>query len=299
MMKWLDARPGCDMSFAEYLAANPTDPASAAAAANYVEGFNAADRNRIGIASLAVQQRAEDVIDGDRIFHLAEGYDSLLEFPCGTVPRRRRRARARRARAAHRMAARQRARSARQRWPQWRGARALITVPLGVLQRAIAIDFAPRADRDPRARTAPRHGRCLESRTPVSRSLLARSPRTRFPRACSASSPISAFFSHPPRYPRPGGPPIPTTRRCSSAGSAAPRRPISGARSRRAATPRRCRAGASRRSRVCSAADRGARSSARQLSRARLVADPYARGAYSYVPAGALDAPAKLTVPGR
>src|ERR1700728_3656727 len=63
MMKWLEARPGADMSFAEYQAAAPTDAATAAAAANYVEAFNAADRRRIGIASLAAQQRAEDAIE--------------------------------------------------------------------------------------------------------------------------------------------------------------------------------------------------------------------------------------------
>ena len=80
MMKWLESRPGCDMSFAEYQATVPADAAADAAAANYVEGFNAADRHRIGIASLALQQRAEDAIEGDRVFHVASGYDSIPEF---------------------------------------------------------------------------------------------------------------------------------------------------------------------------------------------------------------------------
>ena len=80
MMKWLEAHPGCDMSFAEYQATVPTDAATAAAAANYVEGFNAADRRLIGIASLAAQQHAEDAIDADRVFHVAEGYDAVMEF---------------------------------------------------------------------------------------------------------------------------------------------------------------------------------------------------------------------------
>jgi len=80
MMKWLETRPGCDMSFAEYQAAVPSDAATDAAAANYVEGFNAADRHRIGIAALAVQQRAEDAIETDRLFRVAEGYDAVMEF---------------------------------------------------------------------------------------------------------------------------------------------------------------------------------------------------------------------------
>jgi phytoene dehydrogenase-like protein len=80
MMKWLEARPGCDMSFADYQSTAPADAATNAAAANLVEGFNAADRHRIGIASLAVQQRAEDAIEGDRLFHVAEGYDAVMEF---------------------------------------------------------------------------------------------------------------------------------------------------------------------------------------------------------------------------
>jgi monoamine oxidase len=52
-----------DMSFAEFLARRKADPADAAQARAYVEGFNAADAERIGIAALARQQQAEDEID--------------------------------------------------------------------------------------------------------------------------------------------------------------------------------------------------------------------------------------------
>jgi monoamine oxidase len=71
------ARPEKDMSFADYLARAGIDGADAEAATTYVEGFNAADRAVIGTAALAKQQRAEDEIQGDRLFHVRDGYDRI------------------------------------------------------------------------------------------------------------------------------------------------------------------------------------------------------------------------------
>ena len=48
--------------------------------ASYVEGFNAADRNRIGIAALAKQQRAEDEIGAGRLFRVEAGYQAIPNF---------------------------------------------------------------------------------------------------------------------------------------------------------------------------------------------------------------------------
>jgi monoamine oxidase len=295
MMKWLEGRPGCDMSFAEYLAVNPTDAASAAAAASYVEGFNAADRNRIGIASLAVQQRAEDGIDSDRIFHIAAGYDALTNFlgeqfraaggdlALGTSVRR----------------------------IEWQrgsvrvecgseklyGRRGLIAVPLGVLQ-AHAIDFAPR----PTDILA--HAQRLAMGDVVRVVLLFRDRFWRDRRAASIPDGIrrkladlSFLFAPaevPPTWwtPNPADTPMltawvggtkATELRRSIAEDGDP-----------LALPRRCIATLAR---------------VFELSFAELQnllvswhehdwsADPCSRGAYSYVPAGALDAPAKLTVP--
>jgi monoamine oxidase len=81
MNEWFERQPaGFDCSFQQYLeqAALPAKPAERAA--NYIEGFNAADRRRIGVASLVRQQRAEDAIESDRIFHIATGYDSLPRY---------------------------------------------------------------------------------------------------------------------------------------------------------------------------------------------------------------------------
>jgi monoamine oxidase len=81
MMQWLAKRShGTDMTFEQWLESNPTDPDSAEAAVRYVEGFNAADHRRIGIAALAKQQRAEDAIEADRLFRVSSGYDAVPEF---------------------------------------------------------------------------------------------------------------------------------------------------------------------------------------------------------------------------
>jgi monoamine oxidase len=75
---WMSARTGLrDMTFADYLNLASLDKRQAQAASDYVEAFNAADRQVIGIAALAKQQRAEDAIEGDRIFRVQMGYDTI------------------------------------------------------------------------------------------------------------------------------------------------------------------------------------------------------------------------------
>ncbi len=81
MADWLRSQPpGTDQTFAQYLEHATLDAAGRDQAVRYVEGFNAADRRRIGIAGLVHQQKAEDLIAGDRIFHIRAGYDALPEF---------------------------------------------------------------------------------------------------------------------------------------------------------------------------------------------------------------------------
>lgn len=298
MMQWLQAHPGCDMSFAEYLEANPTDPVSAAAATNYVEGFNAADRHRIGIASLAVQQRAEDAVCGDRLFHLAEGYDSLLEFLASrfsaaggelalSAPVRRMAWRAGSVTVETGGAAR-----------ELRASKALITVPLGVLQ-AERIAITPRPDRilaqaqrlamgdvvrvvlvfrnrfwrDPRLSSVPDH---VQERL-ADLSFLFTPEET----------PATWWTPNPDRTPMLvgwiGGPRASAFRRALAQSGGDP-----------AELARRCVAT------LC-----GVFGMSRTELESLLVgchqhdwaADEYALGAYSYVPAGALDAPARLTMP--
>jgi monoamine oxidase len=79
LTKWSEAHPDEDLSFAEWLARHPVSDEQAASVTGYVEGFNAADSTEISVRSLAVQQRAEDSIDGDTSFHVRGGYDRLTD----------------------------------------------------------------------------------------------------------------------------------------------------------------------------------------------------------------------------
>jgi monoamine oxidase len=71
---------GEDMTFAEWVAQSGADSKAQARATNFVEGFNAAEANRISMLSLAKQQAAENAISGDRLFRVAEGYQRVPEF---------------------------------------------------------------------------------------------------------------------------------------------------------------------------------------------------------------------------
>jgi monoamine oxidase len=72
--------PETDLSFSEFVAQRGLSQEAATLATNYVEGFNAADANRISLFALAKQQAAEDLISGDRVFRVAEGYARVPEF---------------------------------------------------------------------------------------------------------------------------------------------------------------------------------------------------------------------------
>jgi Flavin containing amine oxidoreductase len=291
MTKWLETRPGCDMSFAEYQSVAPSDAATDAAAANYVEGFNAADRHRIGIASLAVQQRAEDSIDGERLFHVAEGYGAVMEFLAsqfraaggelvlGAVVRRIEWQRG------------------RVRIEALQARRALITVPLGVLQ-ADTIAFAPA----PAEILA--HARRLAMGEVVRISLLFRERFWGERRAPSIPEDIrrrladlSFLFTPgevPPTWWTPNPVPTPMLTAWIGGPKATELRRAIAADGDSLALPRRCLATLARIFELSFAELQGLLVSWHEHD---WLGDPHARGAYSYVPAGALDAPGKLTVP--
>jgi monoamine oxidase len=77
LRSWTGAHPGTDTSFALWAAQQglPADVQRRAAA--YVEGFNAADAEEISVRSLAIQQAAEDSIDGETALHVDGGYAQL------------------------------------------------------------------------------------------------------------------------------------------------------------------------------------------------------------------------------
>jgi monoamine oxidase len=81
MMAWLERQPrGTDVTFAQYLDLAGIDGSRRRRATAYVEGFNAADSRVIGVAALVAQQRAEDKVHSDRLFHVEAGYHALPAF---------------------------------------------------------------------------------------------------------------------------------------------------------------------------------------------------------------------------
>jgi monoamine oxidase len=149
MPGWLAAQPaGSDATFAEYLKRAAIDAALAERASAYVEGFNAADRNIIGVAALARQQRAENDIQADRIFRICRGYSALPQFLAdqfrqsgGTIIFERPVRTIRWSRGAVSFGGLDAANQAF----ELRGEQAVITLPLGVLH-AGAVQFDPRPD---------------------------------------------------------------------------------------------------------------------------------------------------------
>ena len=69
-----------DLCFEDFVAQTGIGGEAAAWATNYVEGFNAAEADRISVLSLARQQAAEDAISGDRLFRVVEGYSQVPAF---------------------------------------------------------------------------------------------------------------------------------------------------------------------------------------------------------------------------
>jgi monoamine oxidase len=72
-----------DMSFKDYLASLPDDAESELAKAmtvRYVEGFHAARIDRIGIKGLIKANEAAEQIDGDKSFRLLRGYADVSEW---------------------------------------------------------------------------------------------------------------------------------------------------------------------------------------------------------------------------
>lgn len=79
MTEWSEKHPAEDLTFDAWCARENIAPGIHSGARAYVEGFNAADASRISVRSLAIQQHAEDSIDGDALHHVKGGYHRLPE----------------------------------------------------------------------------------------------------------------------------------------------------------------------------------------------------------------------------
>jgi monoamine oxidase len=69
-----------DQTFAAFLAQISANQEARQWATSYVEGFNAARADRISTRSLAYESRAQQTIGGDRAFRFHEGYDCLVNW---------------------------------------------------------------------------------------------------------------------------------------------------------------------------------------------------------------------------
>ncbi|SEG47455.1 Monoamine oxidase [Bryocella elongata] len=76
----LEGYEGEDLSFADWLNTSDVPEDSRAAVTAYVEGFNAADATKISIKSLGIQQKAEDETEGYRSWHVHGGYVQLADY---------------------------------------------------------------------------------------------------------------------------------------------------------------------------------------------------------------------------
>jgi monoamine oxidase len=68
-----------DVSFARYLATVRADDDAKRMARAYVEGFNAADAERVGAVALAADRKAEEAIDATQLFRVEGGYGRLVD----------------------------------------------------------------------------------------------------------------------------------------------------------------------------------------------------------------------------
>ena len=66
-----------DQTFEQFLSGCDCDKSAKPWATAYVEGFNAARKERISVAALAQEAAAADTIDGDRSFRILSGYDRV------------------------------------------------------------------------------------------------------------------------------------------------------------------------------------------------------------------------------
>jgi hypothetical protein len=74
------AGTGADPSFFEFIQEARQPQAVKDLATSYVEGFNAAHKERISVASLAQDAESAEAVDGDRTFRIASGYTRIPEF---------------------------------------------------------------------------------------------------------------------------------------------------------------------------------------------------------------------------
>ncbi|HTS62553.1 MAG TPA: NAD(P)/FAD-dependent oxidoreductase [Candidatus Acidoferrales bacterium] len=260
-----------DETFQSFLERTSFSRAQKEQAAAFVEGFNAARRELIGVASIAQDKQASDRIDGESSFRVREGYDALIRALASGVE-------VRLGRAVEAIEWKPGAVKIFTRAEPIEARSVLVTVPLGVLQSG-AIRFDPEPTDAMAAARALRFGDAIRVTFLFDHAFWDQQPET---------AGIGFLFSEEPLFPvwwtgRPAEPLLIT------GWSAGPK-----------ADPL---IGQPRDAIVAQALATLSRIMKTQPPNPRGVwfhdwnADPFSRGAYSYVPAGALPARRKLAEP--
>jgi monoamine oxidase len=279
-----------DMTFADWLASSDVPKEQHAALRSYVEGFNAADAGRISALSLGLQQKAEGRIEGDRAWHLRGGYSQLAiylanrvrklggEIQLGTVVQ-----------SVSWSAGEVTVETSSGRF---RAARCVVTLPLGVLQHINqhgGIQFAPEP-------AAIAHARRLAMGSAERLTMIFREPwweqsKRVNEKALQTMSFLFTFRRSPPVWwtPHPEPQALPTL----TGWAGGPR-----------ATKLIGREAEDIESDICGALaevfglpEQQVRDALMATHKHDWETDPFSYGAYSYVPAGALDAPAMMAKP--
>lgn len=286
----LEAFAGEDVSFTDWLATSNVPEEDRPALLNYVEGFNAADAHRIGIHSLGVQQKAEDAIEGDRTWHIHGGYARLAEYLAGRVKELRGDVRLNTEVRALLWSSHQVEVETTQ--GVLRAKQCIVTLPLGILQRVNSesgMSIMP----EPAALA---HARRLEMGHAVRFTLVFRERWwEQSPALDAVSLQTMSFLFTPKRVPAVWWTPHPEreTSPTLTGWVGGPRAKMLEGKSAEELGREACTALAQ----VFSVDETLVFASLLETHTHNWSNDPFARGGYSYVPAGAMDAPMTMTQP--
>jgi len=279
-----------DLAFDAWLASSDVPKEQHAGLRGYVEGFNAADASRISALSLGLQQKAEERIEADRAWHVRGGYSQLAVYLANRV----------------RKLGGQIRLGCVVRSVRWRAGevtvdtssgvlhapRCIVTLPLGVLQRANR-DGGPGFDPEPAAIA---HARRLAMGSAERFTMIFREPwweqsKRINEKALKAMSFLFTFRRLPPVWwtPHPEPQALPTL----TGWAGGPRAAKLAGRDADQLGNESCSVLAE----VFGMPEAQVRKALLATHKHDWELDPFAFGAYSYVPAGALDAPAAMAVP--
>ena len=279
-----------DMTFADWLASNDMPKGQRMGLRGYVEGFNAADANRISALALGFQQKAEGQIEGDRAWHVRGGYSQLAIYLANQVRKLGGEIRLGCVVQAVRWSAGEVAVETNNR--VFRAPRCVVTFPLGVLQR-VNREGGPGFEPEPAAIAQARRLAMgsAERFTMIFREPWWEQSKGVNKKALETLSFLFTFRRSPPVWwtPHPEARALPTLTGWAGGPGAAK---LIG-RDAEELGHEVCRDLAE----IFGVPEQQVRDALLATHKHDWDLDPFSYGAYSYVPAGALDAPAKMADP--